>query len=223
MVQRFLFCFLFLPCIALAQRVIPLIDGIQVDSILQAKPWASKMAFDPISKHLFYTSSGGSIYEVFEESKSDSLRYSSTDHGIAKVQGLCFVDSTLFLCGNIWYTNTGIGLVVKGELQPNGTRVWTTILSTAAYPTSSASGDHGFTGITADSQKTYLYFSAGSRTSFGEVASNNGAYPGMREQALTSKIFRMTALGFMTAVTCLPRAPATPTPWPSMVKISSLP
>lgn len=191
MVQRFLFCFLFFPCIALAQRVVPLIDGIQVDSILQAKPWASKMAFDPISKHLFYTSSGGSIYEVFEESKTDSLRFSSTDHGIAKVQGLCFVDSTLFLCGNIWYTNTGIGLVVKGELQQNGTRVWTTILSTSAYPTSSASGDHGFTGITADPQQTYLYFSAGSRTSFGEVASNNGAYPGMREQALTSKIFRI--------------------------------
>ncbi|MFM7643686.1 MAG: T9SS type A sorting domain-containing protein [Sphingomonadales bacterium] len=188
---QLLFCVLAFSYTIKAQRVVSLLDGIQVDSILQAKPWASKMAFDPISKHLFYTSSSGNIYEVFEAIQTDSLRYSSVDHGIAKVQGLCFVDSTLFVCGNIWYTSTGIGLVVKGELQPNGTREWTTILSTAAYPTSSASGDHGFTGISADPQKAYLYFSAGARTSFGEVVTNNGQYPGMREQALTSKIFRI--------------------------------
>ena len=153
--------------------------------------WASKIAFDPISEHLFYTTAGGDIYEVLEDSKTDVLRYTATDHGIPKVQGLCFVDSTVFLSGNIWYPNFGIGLIVKGVLQSNGTREWTTILTTTTYPTSSASGDHGFTGITADPQKEYLYFSGGSRTSFGEVQSSNGTYPGLREQAITSKIYRI--------------------------------
>ena len=174
-----------------AQRVFPLFNDISVDSVLQPKMWASKMAFDPITQHLFYTTAAGDIYEVFEATQSDSLRFSVTDHGIPKVQGLCFVDSTVFLSGNIWYPNFGIGLIVKGVLQSNGSREWTTILTTTTYPTSSASGDHGFTGITADPQKEYLYFSGGSRTSFGEVQTSNGTYPGMREQAITSKIFRI--------------------------------
>jgi hypothetical protein len=174
-----------------AQRVFPLFEDISVDSVLQPKMWVSKMALDPITQHLFYTTAAGDIYEVFEDTQSDSLRFSVTDHGIPKVQGLCFVDSTVFLSGNIWYPNFGIGLIVKGVLQSNGSREWTTILTTTTYPTSSASGDHGFTGITADPQKEYLYFSGGSRTSFGEVQTSNGTYPGMREQAITSKIFRI--------------------------------
>ena len=174
-----------------AQRVYPLFNDISVDSVLKPQTWASKMAFDPISQHLFYTTAGGTIYEVFENTQTDTLRFSVLDHGIPRVQGLCFVDSTLFLSGNIWYTTTGIGMVVKGVLQPNGTRIWSTVLSTSGYPTSSSTGDHGFTGITADPQKEFLYFSGGSRTSFGEVETNNGMYPGLREQALTSKIFRI--------------------------------
>jgi hypothetical protein len=174
-----------------AQRVYPLFEDISVDSVLWPETWASKIAFDPISQHLFYTTAGGTIYEVFENTKSDTLRFSVLDHGIPRVQGLCFVDSTLFLSGNIWYTTTGIGMIVKGVLQPNGSRIWSTVLSTSAYPTSSSTGDHGFTGITADPQKQYLYFSGGSRTSFGEIETNDGMYPGLREQALTSKIFRI--------------------------------
>jgi glucose/arabinose dehydrogenase len=174
-----------------AQRVYPLFEDITVDSVLWPETWASKIAFDPILQHLFYTTAGGTIYEVFESTKSDTLRFSVLDHGIPRVQGLCFVDSTLFLSGNIWYTTTGIGMIVKGVLQPNGSRIWSTVLSTSAYPTSSSTGDHGFTGITADPQKAYLYFSGGSRTSFGEVETNDGMYPDLREQALTSKIFRI--------------------------------
>lgn len=173
------------------QRVQALVPGIQVDSILKTKPGASKLALDPISKHLFYTSSDGKIYEVFEAMGSDSLRFTASQHGLTRLQGLCFLDSTMYLAGNIWYATTGIGMIVKGKLQANGSRVWTTMVSTEAYPTSSSSGDHGFTAINVDPSHQYVYFSGGSRTSFGEVESNNGNFPGMREQALTSKIYRV--------------------------------
>jgi hypothetical protein len=59
---------------------------------------------------------------------------------------------------------------------PDGTRQWTTIVVTEAYPTSSPYGDHGFTGINLDPSGQFLYFSGGSRTSFGEVESNSGNY-----------------------------------------------
>lgn len=177
--------------LASAQRVQALTNDIFVDSILLAKPWASKLALDPISKHLFYCGSNGNIYEVFEAAQTDSLRFTNQDHSLTRLQGMCFMDSTLFLSGNIWYSTTGIGLIMKGILQPDGTRIWSTVLSTEAYPTSGPSGDHGFTGLNIDPQQQFLYFSSGSRTSFGEVQTNNGAFPGLREQALTSKIFRI--------------------------------
>jgi hypothetical protein len=177
--------------LASAQRVQALTNDIFVDSILLAKPWASKLALDPISKHLFYCGSNGNIYEVFEAAQTDSLRFTNQDHSLTRLQGMCFMDSTLFLSGNIWYSTTGIGLIMKGILQPDGTRIWSTVLSTQAYPTSGPSGDHGFTGLNIDPQQQFLYFSSGSRTSFGEVQTNNGAFPGLREQALTSKIFRI--------------------------------
>jgi len=173
------------------QRVFSLRPDISVDSILKLKPGASKLALDPISQHLFYTSANGNIYEVFESTGSDSLRFTANQHGLSRLQGLCFMDSTMYLAGNIWYSTTGIGMVMKGVLQEDGSRVWTTMVVTEAYPTSSSSGDHGFTGITVDPNHDYLYFSGGSRTSFGEVESNGGNFPGMREQALTSKIYRI--------------------------------
>jgi hypothetical protein len=193
-ILRFLsICLLFQTCIpaVFGQRVNSLRPDISVDSIVKVKPGASKLALDPITKHLFYSSSNGNIYEVFEASQSDSLRYTANDHGLSRLQGLCFMDSTIYLAGNIWYSTTGIGMIMKGRLQANGTRVWTTMVVTEAYPTSSSSGDHGFTGINVDPNKQFLFFSGGSRTSFGEVESANGNYPGMREQALTSKIYRI--------------------------------
>ena len=53
-----------------AQRVFPLFEDLSVDSVLKPKAWASKISFDPISQHLFYTTSGGNIYEVFENTNA---------------------------------------------------------------------------------------------------------------------------------------------------------
>lgn len=194
-VLRQLLLILFLLCLQnqplFAQRVTALKPDIQIDSILSPQQWASKLAQDPISKNLFYACSNGNIYEVFEATHSDTLRFSSLDHGIFSLQGLCFLDSTMFLCGNIWYNTIGFGLIMKGVLQPTGSRIWSTVLTTEAYPTGSANGDHGFTALNIDPTKQYLFLSSGSRTSFGEIETNNGAHPGLREQALTSKIFRI--------------------------------
>jgi hypothetical protein len=46
----------------LAQRVHSLVSTIQVDSIMTVKPGASKMAFNPITQSIFYSSSDGKIY-----------------------------------------------------------------------------------------------------------------------------------------------------------------
>ena len=83
--------------IVYGQRVCSLRPDISVDSVLKLKPGASKLALDPISKHLFYTSANGNIYEVFESIGMDSLRSTAGEHGISRLQGLCFMDSTMYL------------------------------------------------------------------------------------------------------------------------------
>lgn len=176
-----------------AQTVYPIAPGIIIDSILQAKPGATKIAMESVSGHLFYTTVNGDIYEVNipgAGAATDSLRYTSADHGITYLQGLFFRDSVMYLSGNVWSATTGIGKVVKGTLQPNGIRAWADIVTTDPYPTANSSGDHGFAGVCLDPSGNYIYVSSGARTHLGEVRTNNGVWPGYREVPLTTRIFR---------------------------------
>lgn len=177
----------------IAQRVISLVPGITTDSIYEVKQNATKIAFDAVSGNLFYTTLNGDIYEVFMPGSglvTDTLRYTATNHGITFLQGLYFKDSTLYVCGSNWYSNTTVGKIVKAELQPNGSRTWTDVVTTNPYPSANSSGDHGFSGLTIDPMGNYIYVSSGARTHLGEVKTNNGAWPGYREVPLTTRIFK---------------------------------
>lgn len=188
-----LFCFIICSGIINAQRVYPLVSGITVDSVMQVRQGVTKMDFDPVSGHLFYSTIDGELYEVFipvSGAPTDSLRYTVADHGISSLQGFYIRDSIFYLCGNTWSPTTGIGKVMKGKLQPNGTRVWTAIATTAPYPTASSGGDHGFTGVNLDPAGNYIYVSSGARTHLGEIRTNNNAWPGKREVPMTTRIFR---------------------------------
>lgn len=176
-----------------AQRVYPLVSGISVDSLYKIKAGATKLATEPLSGRLFYSTVGGDIYEVYTPASgptTDSLRYTSIDHGITFLQGLCFRDSVMYVCGNIWSSTTGVGKIVKGTLQPNGKRNWVDIVTTHPYPSSNSTGDHGFSGVSIDPSGNYIYVSSGARTHLGEIRTNGGAWPGKREVPLTSCIFR---------------------------------
>ena len=83
-----------------SQSVYPIATGITVDSVLAAKPNATKIARDPVSGHLFYTTVNGDIYEVFIPggAATDSLRFTAADHGITYLQGLYFRDSVMYVC-----------------------------------------------------------------------------------------------------------------------------
>lgn len=179
--------------ILFSQRVHTLVSGLTVDSVLSLKPNASKICRDAVSGHIFYSTSGGNIYEVYTPSigaASDSLRYTSANHGITTLQGLYFKDSVLYLCGNVWTSTTGVGKVVKGVLQYNGSRVWVDIATTVPYPSASLYGDHGFAGVTLDPTGNFIYVSSGARTHLGEIRTNGGVWPGKREVPLTTRIFK---------------------------------
>ncbi|MBI3234218.1 MAG: PQQ-dependent sugar dehydrogenase, partial [Bacteroidetes bacterium] len=176
-----------------AQRVYPLVSGISVDSIYKVKSGATKLAMDPVSGRLFYCTSSGDIYEVYNPQPgmaTDSLRFTAKNHGITFLQGLCFRDSVMYICGNIWSSTTGIGKIVKGTLQPNGSRTWVDVVKTDPYPTASSGGDHGFAAISIDPSGKYIYVSSGARTHLGEIRTNGGAWPGKREVPITCHIYK---------------------------------
>jgi hypothetical protein len=186
--------FAFVLCTSIqAQTVHPLMPNIKVDSIMAVKPGATKIAYDAISNHIYYSTVDGSIYQVRMPAggaATDTLFYTAADHGITFLQGLFFKDSTLFVCGNNWGAVMTIGIIAKGVLQPGGMRNWVNVVTTQPYPMASISGDHGFSAVNVDPTGNYIYVSSGARTHLGEVRTFSGSCQGCREMPITSKIFR---------------------------------
>ncbi len=169
---------------------------IKVEFVTNVKAKAARVAKDPVSGNIFYITSIGNVYEIKnpESTPSEKLLYTTSDHGIAYLQGMAFIDSALFLIGNTMVDSTGnIGMIKKAILRTSGLRTWVNVATTDIYQQSYTWYDHGFSGLTPSPDHQFLYFSSGSRTDHGEIQSNNGMYPGMREIPLTSAIFRIPA------------------------------
>jgi glucose/arabinose dehydrogenase len=171
-------------------------QDVKVQYIMKVKEKCARVAKDPVSGNLWYITSVGKVYQVknLNSKPYDTLMYTQDQHGIAYLQGMTFLDSTLFLIGNKMIDSTTTeGMIRKAVFQPNGTRNWVEVMTTQPYPQSYTWYDHGFSGIVISPDKQHIYFSSGSRTDHGEIQSNKGLYPGLREVPLTSALFRIPA------------------------------
>lgn len=189
-----LFLLILLPFTAAAQGITPLIPGITADSILHPRNSATRLAYDPVSENIWYCTQPGEIVEVIQPTTAapyDVVRYDASDHGITFLQNMLFHDSTLYLSGNVWSGDTAVGLVVRGTLQANGQRIWSNVAVSEAYPQASPHADHGFAGLVIDSTGQHILVASGARTHLGEVRTNGGAWPGVREVPLTTRLFRL--------------------------------
>lgn len=75
------------------------------------------------------------------------------------------------------------------------TYTWTTVASTVPYPRSDTPFDHLFNGIAISPDQQFIVVNSGSRTDHGEIESQNGTFPDLREIALTSRMFKLPANG----------------------------
>jgi hypothetical protein len=100
-------------------------------------------------------------------------------------RGLAFgPDGTLYVMA----AKAGGVAISKGApaATPDGTRTWTTLVSTSMpFTPSGTNYDHSFSGIAVSADGMSLYFSSGSRTEHGEQEG------GDREVALSSAIFKV--------------------------------
>jgi hypothetical protein len=160
-----------------------------------------RIAKNPTSGRLYYLKINGDIFQVnlTPGSGSTSTRvYSSADHGLSNsVLGMTFgPDGTLYVVGNL-ATNAGannIGQIMKGVLIPGGGRAWSLLAQTEPYPRSNTAFDHSMSGIIVSPDGSSVYVNSGSRTDHGEVESNGGLYPNLRETDLTAKILRLPTI-----------------------------
>lgn len=84
--------------------------------------------------------------------------------------------------------------VYKGTRQSNGTYTFALLFNSALYPRAGGTYyTHEWTGIAVSPDGAYLYINAGSRTDHGEVQSNLGRNPGLRESPLSARILRFPA------------------------------
>lgn len=175
---------------------VALVPDVQVDFVTMVPPFCGRIAIDPVSGAVIYAEIPGNIHEVtFPGGQvKDSVIFTTTDHHVTTVYGMAFHDSTLYLVGNEPIdTIYKFGLVIRGKLLNNGTRVWDTVAVTEYYPAGNTTFDHGFGGIVPTPSGDSLIICSGSRSDHGEEENNGGLFPGVREVPLTSAAFCIAA------------------------------
>ena len=160
---------------------------------------AVRIAFDPISGDLIYSTLGGELRAVDPDPSIQrvTLRYTVGDHGAPlPLMGMDIAsDGTIYLVGNDAgsYPGYNVGVVRRGIPDGSGGHVWTTVMTTEPYPRSATPFDHNMNAIVVSPDGAHLYINSGSRTDHGELQENGGQFPGIRETPLTSAILRIPA------------------------------
>lgn len=166
--------------------------GITINRILTVQNGSIRVIKDPVSGHLFYCTTDGRIYEVHQPSGSaayDSLVYTSSNHHVTYVQGFIVHDSTFYVSGNdSSSTPLTFGIIERGVLQSNGTRVWSTVMQTDFYKTADYF-DHLFSGIVVSPAGDSIVICSGARGDHGEIETRYGLYPGVRNEPITSNLY----------------------------------
>ncbi len=154
-----------------------------------------RIAYDS-TRRVFYTISvDGGFFQLTEENgtRRHERLADASQHEIDYLQGLAVREGVVFLVGNhvTQPKVSGYGVVKRGQRQPNGSWVWTTVMKTAEHSSSKTLYDHAFSGVCFSPDGRDLYIASGSRTDHGEVKDNEGRHPGLREEPLTTAIFRI--------------------------------
>lgn len=168
--------------------------SIKVVTIMNVQPNAVRVAWNTIDNSFYYCTFDGGFYKIKSNGSAmyDSLVASSSQTNINYLQGMAFVDSTVYLVGNRKRSNsTGYGLVIRGRMLGSGSWTWDTIMKTANYQSTATLYDHAFSSICVSPGRDSLYIGSGSRTDHGEIQTSNGLFPNTREVPLTTAIFRI--------------------------------
>src|SRR5690606_8847070 len=171
-------------------------DDIKIEHHTASGPDAVRLLSDPVTNSFYYTTFSRDVIRSAEDFAGNFHlvnEYTAADHGITRLQGASFLDSTLFLVGNI-SVNGGKGtkgIMMKGKLNRQGKRDWSLGFITEEVGSTKTVFDHGFNGTVISPDKKYIFVNSGARTDHGEIQDNDGAHPGARGDARTACVLRI--------------------------------
>ncbi len=184
-----------LPRFAYSQsNPVALKPAIQIERLMTIQNGSIRLVKDPVTGNLFYTTTSGNIYAVLQPAAApayDSLIYTVADHGVQYVQGMAVYDSTLYVSGNNNSTTVlTSGIITRGKVQANGSRLWDTLMITDPYQTADYF-DHLFSGVAISPGGDSIYICSGARGDHGEIQTRYGTYPNLRNVPLTTNIYAL--------------------------------
>ena len=158
---------------------------VPIDDILAA----TSLGRDPTTNTRYALKTNGDITLV-----PSGTVYTAADHGLSRPSAL-FIDdaSTFYILQRIDLSGYNIATITKGEVDPtSGERTWFTLAETAPYERCDCIFNHEVNGLVVSRDNRSLFINSGSRTDHGEIQDGNGgAFPSLRETALTAIVLRV--------------------------------
>ena len=159
-----------------------------------------RLAYDARTSQLIYMNPSGEVYQIKPTETKGKQLYAGRDvlGNDCIATGMTIgPDGAIYVTCNSKATGTNTARVRKGTLSVDGSvdgkRTWATLMQTERYPIGDTQFDHDFNGLAVSPDGKWLYVNSGSRTDHGEVEDAKGLWPGLRETALNTTVFRIPA------------------------------
>lgn len=169
--------------------------GILLRSVATVDAGSIKLALHPQTGDLYILNSTTGLRRVKTDESYTVEKVANPADIVedATLSGMAFgPDGTLYIVANRTVDKIyNQAFIRKGIADSEGTFRWTTLAQTEAYPLSNTPFDHLFNGIIVSLDGKKVYVNSGSRTDHGEEENNEGNFQGVREIALTAKIFQL--------------------------------
>ena len=153
-----------------------------------------RMAYEPHTRQIIYMNTSGDLFQLDPATgNSATLQTGQVVLGNpCTTTGMTIgPDSAIYVTCNDKVAGANTARVRKGVVGADGKRSWATLMQTEPYPIGETQFDHDFNGLAVSPDGKWLYINSGSRTDHGEVENAKGLWPGLREAALTSSVFRI--------------------------------
>ncbi len=169
-------------------------EAIGLRKVLEAGGGSIKLVLNPADGQLYYLQPGNGLYRVDLASGSKKRVASATDI-TGNAAGMAIgPDGTLYVVTNAKVgANQTQAVIRRAVPDADGTYTWSTLATTEPYPLSNTPFDHLYNGIVVSPDGEWVIVNSGSRTDHGEVEDNGGAFPDVREVALTARLLRLPA------------------------------
>ena len=169
--------------------------GISIRSVANADSGSIKLALDPQTGDLYILNSTTGLrrmkmdgsYKVEKVANPKDILEDGT------LSGMAFgPDGALYVVADRKVKEIyNQAIIRKGIVDLQGIFQWKTLAETEPYPLSNTPFDHMFNGIIVSLDGKKVYVNSGSRTDHGEEENNHQNFKGVRDVALTAKIFQI--------------------------------